>query len=264
MVDIKEFLTIDNGFKIGFKITGEGQEYILCFHGFGEQAEVFDDVHKAYPGYQVIAFDLPFHGSTEVPNEHITPGLWRRIIQQFCKDRDIASFHLISYSLGGRFLIRTVCDFPELVKSCQIVASDGFHYTFWYKFAVSWIGNIIFKHQMKNPHLFFQLCDLLDRYRLINPSMTKFARLQLQSKDQRIKVYNSWTYLKHLRTPIRKFAKAVNRYKIPVDVYVGTKDYIIKESFFDQFIELTGSTKHVLKARHHEMIGKWLKNPKEL
>lgn len=256
---MRDEIIINSNSKLSYKVTGSGPEYIVCLHGFGEDASLFDQVYTKYPNHTIISFDLPFHGDSDVPHDHVRPSHWNEAIAVLTEKYDIQDFHLISFSLGGRFLIRSVCDHPERIKSCQVIASDGFHYTYWYRFAVSAIGNPIFKHQMKNPDMFFRLCDFLDRYNLINPSMTKFARLQLKSKSQRIKVYNSWTYLKHLRTPIEEFASTVQKHDIPVNVYVGSKDNIIKESFFDKFIELTDSKKHVIKARHHEMVGEWLK-----
>ncbi len=256
---IEQAELIYNGKKLAYRRKGCSKTAVLCFHGFGESAEKFDVVQELYPTLKYLSVDLPFHGLSEFDSNPIIKEEWKAIIDQLIATEDVEQLHIISYSLGGRFLIRAVCDFPEQVKSCEIIASDGFHYTFWYNLAVHPMGgNQFFAHQMHNPKLFFQFCDLLDKYKIINPSVTKFARLHLHDEDERMKVYRSWTYMKSLKTNLKLFSKTLVAHDIPVNLYTGEKDYIIKTKFFEKFQRLHPPTNHiVLKARHHEMIAKW-------
>ncbi len=257
---LKKRIKVSSSIEINVHHRPGKEDTIICFHGFGETASIFDDLAIQNPDYQYISVDLPFHGSTNFPDSHLTKKLWHKIMLAIVNTFELKHFHLVSYSLGGRFLIRTVMDFPQAIQSCTVIASDGFHYTFWYNLATFPIGgNQFFKFQMNNPSLFFKLCNLLDRYKLINPSMTKFARLQLRDAEQRNKVYRSWTYLKPMKSTITGFSHVLDERNIPVYLYIGQKDYVIREEFFDKLMDFHPTTKkYILPARHHEMVPQWL------
>ena len=58
-----------------------------------------------------------------------------------------------------------------------------------------------------------------------------------------------------MRTSVLEFAFKVKDHSIPISLYVGKKDYVIKENFFDFFMKVHPKTdKIILDKRHHEMI----------
>ena len=242
-------------YELAYRIYGEGEETILCFHGFGQDATVFQHFPEKLKNHRVISFDLPYHGSSGFPLEQLSKAQWKEMASALFEHLQVDNFKLAAYSLGGRFVIRLAIDFPERIDQAIFIAADGFHYTMVYSFASSVIGRRLFKYVLKNPKKLFSIIDVLLKYGLVSKSIVKFVHLQLAQKVQRIKVYNSWIYLKSLKTSQKDFVRSLEKSQLPVDIYVGSKDYVIPESYFDYVTNrYRNVSKTVLPNRHHEMI----------
>ena len=243
-------------YELSYQIFGTGPETLLCFHGFGQDASVFQQLTKKFINHRIISFDLPFHGESEFPLEQVQQTLWKEMASGLFDHFHIETCKVVAYSLGGRFAIRLAMDYPEKLEEVIFIAADGFHYTGIYQFATSFIGRRLFKYILKNPEKLFRLSELMAKYGVVNNSVVKFARSQLDKKAHRIKVYNSWVYLKALKTSQRDLCRSLNNSQLKISVYVGEKDYVIKESYFDFLMaNYIGTQKTVLPLRHHEMIG---------
>lgn len=242
-------------YKLHYRIFGEGTETVFCFHGFGQDSEVFSQLPQKLKGKRIISIDLPFHGKSEFPREQINKKKWDELSMAMLIFFEADQVSLVAYSLGGRFVIRFAIDHPEKIKDILFIAADGFHYATIYRFATSFLGKSLFKHVLKNPDKLFRLSDLLVRYNILNPSIVKFAKSQLGQKSQRIRVYDSWLYLKGLMTSQNELIRSLNESHIPVSIYVGSKDYVIKEEYFRKVDENCENVElNILAKRHHEMI----------
>ena len=62
-----------------------------------------------------------------------------------------------------------------------------------------------------------------------------------------------------MKSTITGFSQVLDERNIPVYLYIGQKDYVIREEFFDKLMDFHPTTKKsILPARHHEMVPQWL------
>lgn len=257
-------INIENNHTLKYKIFGEGREHVFCFHGFGQSADVFKDLPLKLKDHTIVSFDLPFHGDSSFPEQKLTRQKWKEISTILIDHFNVEQVTLIAYSIGGRFVIRFAIDHPKIVKNVIFIAADGFYYTGIYRFATSVFGRGLFKSLLKKPGKLFALSDQLSKWGILNPSIVKFAKLQLGSKEQRIRVYNSWIYFKPLMTTQRELIDSVNNHQVQVKIYVGSRDNVIKQKYFNQIDQKSDYTAlHILPKRHHEMIDGYIDDDRE-
>lgn len=245
--------------KLAYRVYGEGTRTVFAFHGFGQNASVFERLPHRLPDHRIISFDLPYHGSTEFPEEKLTKSRWKDLSNELLRHFQVSEVDVIAYSLGGRFAIRMAIDHPEKVKMVTFIAADGFFYTGIYRFATSAWGRRLFRKLLKNPSRLFRFSEWLSSGGILNPSIVKFAKLQLGEKEQRIRVYNSWLYLRGLMTSQKELIDSLKQSRIPVSIYAGSRDYVIKDSYFSKLVRsYSGAQKAILPKRHHEMISGYI------
>ncbi len=249
------FITYKENYLLYYQVFGEGDHDIICFHGFGQEASIFSTITQKHPNARVISIDLPFHGQSQFPNKKVSKVIWKEVSFLLFQHFKIEKATIIAYSLGGRFAIRMAVDHASKINQLIFIAADGFYLPKTYRLATSWLGKHLFHLVVTKPSLFFSTVDQLTKLGITNPSMAKFAKNNLASNEQREKVYLSWNYLKPLGTSSLEFALKVKSENIPVDVYVGKKDYVIKEHYFDRFLNIyPAARKIIFNKRHHEMI----------
>ena len=95
---------------ISYYRFGVGPKPVICFHGYGEEAGIFEFLSK-YIGNQFTLYciDLPFHGKTEWKDQLIfTETDLLQILQEMLSEKDQKSatknkqLVLLGFSLGGR------------------------------------------------------------------------------------------------------------------------------------------------------------------
>ena len=73
---LKKRIKVSSAIEVNVHHRHGKEDTIICFHGFGETASIFDNLASQFPDYQYISVDLPFHGSTVFPDSHLTKKLW--------------------------------------------------------------------------------------------------------------------------------------------------------------------------------------------
>lgn len=103
---IMSFLEID-GYKIKYKITGQGDKTVVILQGWGTTLEVYDLVANCInEAYRVVQLDFPgFGGSTE-PREAWGVDEFADFFCKFMEKLEIKKATLIGHSYGGRVIIK--------------------------------------------------------------------------------------------------------------------------------------------------------------
>ena len=139
------FISLNKDQKLHYRVFGDGERNLLCFHGFGQSAGVFEKLTEKHTDTQIISIDLPFHGESQFPLENFTKSTWQKLANEIFEKFQITTTGLIAYSLGGRFAMRTLMDFPEKISAATFIAADGFYFPKLYHIATSWPGKQVFK-----------------------------------------------------------------------------------------------------------------------
>lgn len=255
--------------SIGYYQFGSGPQIVVCFHGYGEEATVFEFLGKhAGDQFTFYSIDLPFHGKTEWKDGFIfTISDLQQIIQEMLKLNNLQStnkFSLLGFSLGGRVALSLYQTMPERIVKLVLLAPDGLKVNFWYWLATqTWVGNKFFNLTMKKPGWFLGFLKLLNKLKLVNTSIFKFVNYYIGDAEVRRLLYSRWTTLRKIKPTISLIKKNITEYKTPVRLVYGKHDRIILSSVGEKFrngiedqctISIIHAGHQVLHEKHVEEI----------
>ncbi len=242
------------GSKLHYHRFGYGNQWLFCFHGYGEEGIKFLFLEEVLAQtHTVIAFDMPFHGKTNWTGPLLLePVVLMNMIQQMVPPE--TRIQLLGYSMGGRVCLRLLEMFPQQISSLVLVAPDGLHKNPWQKFATqTWLGNKLFRITMQYPGWMFAVMNLTTELGLFNKSINRFAHHYLDDADERQKLYKRWTTMRRFVPSIPLLKQTIVEHHLPVHLLFGKYDRVIvsKHGF-----QLQKGLEHLvsveeLEAGHH-------------
>ena len=233
---------------------GTGEKPLLCFHGFGENADSFKALsHQLADTYTIIAIDLPLHGKT----------VWNE--GKICTTEDVIKiidnipvlhkqhFSLAGYSMGGRVALSVYEQIPHRIQQLILLAPDGLKMNFWYWLATqtTW-GNLLFKYFMKKPGTFFTATKALKRIGMINTGIYNYIHQYLNQEDKRMQLYTIWTTMRKLRPAAKNIKALIQKNNTHLLLIYGRYDRVIRHttgSHFKKGMERF-CTLHILPCGH--------------
>src|SRR5690606_39104218 len=118
--------------------AGNGKHPLLVFHGFGQDHTLYVPLLRSLSAkYTLYIVDLFFHGKSEW-NEGERPlekSAWAGIMKVLLQEQNISRFSILAYSLGGKFALAMLEEFPDRIEKLFLVAPDGIKTSFWYSMA---------------------------------------------------------------------------------------------------------------------------------
>ncbi len=117
------------------KRTGEGNELLIAFPGFGERSVMFDKIGKELgEKYTVFAVDLPMHGESRWRGrKRITTKIFEELIVHILHLENKSQCALMGFSFGGRIALCLQEKIPDKIKGLYLIAPDGVHVTYAYR-----------------------------------------------------------------------------------------------------------------------------------
>ncbi|MDE6743444.1 MAG: alpha/beta hydrolase [Lachnospiraceae bacterium] len=119
---------IVDGYKISYKITGEGEETVVILQGWGTEFSVYDSVAACICSqYRVVQFDLPGFGASEEPREAWDVDAYTDFFLKLMDALKIRKAVLLGHSYGGRVIIKLASreDLPLEISRIVLVDSAG-------------------------------------------------------------------------------------------------------------------------------------------
>ena len=247
-----------------------GDTPLVCFHGYGENADSFTFLEKALPaGYSLFAINLPFHGNTEWNEKsNFSPAILTEITSLILRKHFYTHYPsgkkmiLAGYSLGGRIALSIYEQIPEKVQKLVLLAPDGLKMNFWYWLATpTRFGNWLFKQTMENPSWFFGLINTGRKLGLVNNSIFRFVQFYIKDAGIRRLLYQRWTVLRNCRPDIKNIKRLIQEKQTQVRLIYGRHDRIIQTSIGERFIKgiETHSQLVIIHAGHHVLHEKHVK-----
>jgi pimeloyl-ACP methyl ester carboxylesterase len=248
-----------NNNALHYAKAGNGEQHLLVFHGFGQDLSVFDFLSRSLSQhYTFYIFDLYFHGKSKWVNgeQTLEKCEWKETIKLFLAENCIDHFEIAGFSLGGKFALATLEAFPEKIKKIYLIAPDGIKTSFWYSLATY---PIFFRHFFRsmilNPERFTRLTRLLNKAKLVDQGLIRFAEYQMGSQEKRNRVYYSWVVFRHLTFNVNQIAALVNRHKIKFILIVGKYDKVIVPKNMNRLIKKLDNYKfEILESGHTGLI----------
>ena len=245
--------------KLHYRKLGNGPKILLAFHGFGQDSLYYRPVAEALNSqFTIFSFDLFFHGKSWLSKAQtpLTKELLANLLTRFLETENIKKFSVAGFSMGGKFALATLEQFPDRIHSFYLIAPDGIKTSFWYNVATypGWL-NGIFKRTVVKPQPFFRLVGTLGRFKLMHPGILRFAAHQMNSPAKRLKIYKSWTGFRLLVFDINKVISLLNTTGIPTVIFLGTFDQIITAEGLKFFTKALNNCQVItLKTGHTHLL----------
>ncbi len=250
--------------RIHYRRGGEGQRWLFCFHGYGEDAESFDFLVKQLGSqFTLIAIDLPYHGKTEWKE-----GLFFDPLALVSLIHELKPAHipmqLMGYSMGGRVALQLYTLVPHEISGLFLFAPDGLHRNPWQRIATNTkAGNHLFKFLMQYPGWILYPLRFAGRIGLYNRNLLRFIDHYLGKADERSILYKRWTTLRYFKATEQALIKALQTNPVRVELVFGRYDNVIPAKHGIPFRQEAGDMVRVtvweaghqlLKQKHHARI----------
>ena len=167
---------------------------LLAFHGFGQDANVFNKITKQFPNTIIYSFDLFNHGESNWQGSNLKyyPETFKRELENFFKVEEIVSFDVIAFSMGSRLALATAAFFPESLNKLILIAPDGIYENFWFKFSTrNRIGNSIFRLVIQNEKGLLAFIDVFGNLKLVNKKLVQLTKKVIHYNSLK-KIFNTW------------------------------------------------------------------------
>ena len=240
--------------QLEYEVFGDGNQTLICFHGFGQNTQVFRDLSQVVSNYRVVSIHLFFHGQStrHHSSKYLSLEEWKKIFSGFLTYLNVERFSVVGYSLGGRYTSSTINSFKELIDYCFFIAPDGIIKRSSYEFATFPLGSEqLFGFFMKNPKPFFGFLWLIEKTKLFNQWTIDFSRAQLRDKDQRMRVYHSWITLRKFRLKQAQLIELINTAPFQTTVIFGKYDKIIQPKRHLMFLDKLKKAKVIILETGH-------------
>ncbi|PRY85734.1 alpha/beta fold hydrolase [Mongoliibacter ruber] len=245
--------------RLAYERQGNGPEVYLFFHGFGQNRKIYHPFLQIRKENQSFLFiDIFYHGESSwrsITNK-LTKEAWKDILLQLMADESFKEFHLIGYSMGGKFSLITYELFPNYIKSLLLMAPDGIKTGFWYNMATfPGILNRVFKHVVFHPDRFFRTIDGLYKIGLLQSSLVKFVKFQMQTRTKRAQVYFTWNVFKPMQPDLGSIIKMLRLHQQPIILITGTYDKMVTSENLDRFSSKIPHLKNLeLPSGHNTLV----------
>ena len=244
--------------------AGNGKQSLLVFHGFGQDHTLYVPLLRSLSDkYTLYIVDLFFHGKSEwhEGEQPLKKSAWKNILQVLIEEQKLDSFSILAYSLGGKFALATIEEFPTQVKRVFLLAPDGIKTSFWYSLATyppilrRFFKSMIFRHER-----FLTIARQLGKYKLADAGLIRFADYQMNTEAKRKRVYYSWVVFRHLTFDLKKVASVINDNRIALTLVAGKYDKVIRPENMNRFLKHVHRYRfEILESGHTGLIGESLR-----
>ena len=225
--------------RLFYEQMGEGPEVFLIFHGFGQShLHMLPFASLIRPGQRFLFIDLFFHGKScwHDGSVLLTKGIWSKIVQEVSAQEGFKEFHMVGYSMGGKFSLLTFELFPEQVKSLTLLAPDGIKTGLFYNLnSYPTYIHPIFKGVIFNPQRFFGIMEGLHSVGILETSLIKFVKTQMQTRSKRAQVYLTWKVFGNLQLSLGKIILLARAEKTPITLFTGEFDKMVTAENLNRF-----------------------------
>lgn len=259
MTEASDVLFFDyEGNRLAYHKIGHGPATLIAFHGFGQEGHVFWSVNQTIGHlFTVFAIDLFFHGNSQYASgQLLTKTDWQRLIGAFLDGQRVGRFSLMGFSLGGRFALTTAEAFAHRLDQLILIAPDGITRTIWYRAATTnRLGRWLFRYGLRHLSVVNQMGHALVRIGLLNRTAMRFAELSLNTPQQRMLVYTTWTQFRLITPTMREVSALLNQHPVRVRFFTGAFDRIVPGTYT---LPLTDRLRQyeltILKTGHNHLI----------
>ncbi|MDI1322246.1 MAG: alpha/beta hydrolase [Algoriphagus sp.] len=217
--------------RLFFEQMGDGPEVFLVFHGFGQtHLDMMPFASLIQPGQRFLFFDMFLHGKSSWHDSSVllTKVIWSKIVHEILSQEGFTDFHIVGYSMGGKFSLLTYELFPEKVKSLILLAPDGIKTGIFYNLnSYPSYFHPFFKRVVFKPQRFFGIMEGLHSVGILETSLIKFVKTQMQTRSKRAQVYLTWKVFGDIQLSLGSIIQLARKVKTPITLFTGKFDKMV-------------------------------------
>lgn len=241
--------------RLHYLQVGQGNKLLLAFHGYGSEAKQFVSLAvKLADVYTTIAINLPHYGNSHwEENAILQPDEFSQLIDILCVRFNTSHTSLLGYSIGGRIALKLAETIPHRIERIVLLAPDGLRFNRFYHFlTMNTFGKRLFKDFLMHPGRYRWLLKVARDMRIVSASRYKFSIRYIQTEYSRSFLLRVWPCLKLMVPDEKKLKAVINKYKIPITIFMGKHDSIIPVKLAYPFCKnVSTATMIILDKGHH-------------
>lgn len=246
-------------YKLSYRYYSGGEKFLFLFHGFGQTSDIFHAfVTTIITNYTVIAVDLFFHGNSEVlqtDNNFISIENWDQLFEKILQKHSIRIFSFLSFSIGSRFVFAALQKYPDRIQRITLIAPDGFGNNFWFRLATSNVlCRAMFKVVLEFPLPILFLGKVFHVFGIIHGTTYRFIKKSLLVKEERDRIYKTWTYFRKLNITQKDFEHVIHTHAIKILFATSEKDELVAHSTIKKISAHVHAEHIELPLAHAKMI----------
>lgn len=245
--------------KLNYYVTGNGEEVMLFFHGYGQDASMYFELPEVLQDkYRCILIDLFGHGeSSFFSKPSIDLVSWKEVLEVLLQQENAKKIHLFGFSLGGRAAINTAFVLHDSVESLTLLAPDGVVNSFVYRAATSnYILKAFFKRMVFYPGVYQAAIQLGKRFKLMDKASVEFVDRVMSKRSRRFRLYKIWNMHAGLSASLRDVK---TKSKFPIQVYLAKKDHFVDTTKVMKECSALNVPFKVLEVGHFHMVNAYFK-----
>jgi len=210
--------------------SGAGSRLLLAFHGYGDDAGLFQGMAPYLEeAYTIVSVSLPHHGQSRWPEAApFTQDDLVSLVEGLLRASGRERLSLAGYSLGGRVCLMLLELMPERLERVLLLAPDGLAPNRLYYFATrAAAGRTLFRRFLEGDGRHNRWIDWLHRCGLLSSVRYKFVMRHVGTEAARRFLLQVWPAMCRLLPDSRKVRRNIRRYHIPVHIFMGRDDRII-------------------------------------
>ncbi len=247
------YITVGNE-QLHYLQTGTGSRLLLAFHGYGDNAALFNPIcNYLHNDFTVISIDLPHHGRSNCSDEYLfTEQDLSLLANELLAMLGVDTLTLMGYSIGGRICLKLLELIPGKIDKVILLASDGLVFNrFYYLMTRNPIGKKIFKSFLTQPEKYMPVINFGKATGVVSRERYLFAMKYINAVHDRAFLLKVWPSLSLLLPDTERLRDCIERYKISVHIFMGSADFVIPVKHARTFKKQIDSAElHILDKGH--------------
>lgn len=211
---------------------GHGPQYLIAFHGYGQDAQAFKHFSEiSTDTYTILSIDLAFHGKhEEFPKGFIFSReyaeIWLNVLLEATEQK---TFGLIGYSIGARIAMSMLEWFPKKISELILFAPDGLPVAKTYLLLTrTWLGVKVFRYFIESPGIAFFLIKFGEKLKIVPSKVADFYRNEIQDESKRLQLFDTWMAYRRSTPTDKRLNKQLKVNSKHVMCILGRRDAVIK------------------------------------
>lgn len=251
------FLPVESA-NLSFLELGEGDNILLCTHGYRQQKEVFLTLFPTAPtGWKILSFDQPMHGATEWQDKHLYfdknffPKLWEALYARFPN----AKWNLMGFSMGGKTAIMMQMCAKTPIERLILLAPGGIYtHPLNRFFTYHGLGKPIFRFLLKNPSGIIKAFEFAYQRKWMRTFSYRFMKAHFSQPEVRSFLHTFSYIYQYFDFSLQKFGEFQVVNPCPIYLFWGTEDDVVNYAHSDLFLQFIPHTKRItIKGGHNFM-----------